>query len=266
VIGARAFQGVTGFDLIPKNHHRAAMTSDFAYVGTELDLFARAINWKRYLQRQIRPYLGRDVLEVGAGFGASTSHLCCGRHDRWLCLEPDPALARRLEASISAGDLPPCCKVEVGTIGNRHAEQPFDTALYIDVLEHIEDDAVELERASDWLRSGGHVVVLAPAHQMLFTRFDAAIGHHRRYSKKSIAALTPPGLRLVRLRYLDAVGMLASLGNRLILQQSMPTPKQIAFWDGILVRLSRLVDPVTAYSLGKSVLAVWQKPGGTPLG
>jgi len=109
------------------------------------------------------------------------------------------------------------------------------------------------------LGPGGHVVALSPAHQSLYTPFDAAIGHHRRYSKKTIAALTPPGLRLVRLRYLDAVGMLASLGNRLILNQSMPTPKQVALWDGVMVRLSRLVDPVTAYSLGKSVLAVWQK-------
>ncbi len=86
-----------------------------------------------------------------------------------------------------------------------------------------------------------------------------------RYSKKTIAALTPSGLRLVRVRYLDAVGMLASLGNRLILNQSMPTPKQVALWDGIMVRLSRLVDPVTAYSSGKSVLAVWKKADPEPV-
>jgi len=222
-------------------------------------LFARATNWKTYLRRQVTPYLGREVLEIGAGLGGTTRHLCLGGHDRWLCLEPDPALARRLEASIDAGELPRCCRVEVGTVQDRVDEQTFDTLLYIDVLEHIRDDASELARATHLLRPGGHVVVLSPAHQSLYTPFDAAVGHHRRYSKKTIAALTPPGLRLVRLRYLDAVGMLASLGNRLILNQSMPTPKQVALWDGIMVRISRLVDPVTAYSLGKSVLAVWKK-------
>jgi len=235
------------------------MTTDFTYVGTELDLFARATNWKAYLRRQVTPYLGRDVLEVGAGFGATTLRLCSGGHDRWLCLEPDPALARRLEASISAGELPPCCQTQVKTVHDLACEQAFDTLLYIDVLEHIRDDASEVDRAMHLLRPGGHVVALSPAHQLLYTPFDAAIGHHRRYSKKTIAALTPPGLRLVRLRYLDAVGMLASLGNRLILNQSMPTSKQVALWDGIMVRLSRLIDPVTAYSLGKSVLAVWKK-------
>jgi SAM-dependent methyltransferase len=236
-----------------------AMTTDFTYVGTELDLFARATNWKAYLRRQITPYLGPEVLEVGAGLGGTTRHMCSGRHDRWLCLEPDPALARRLEASIRAGELPPCCQVEVGTVQDRPHEQTFDTLLYIDVLEHIKDDASEVARAMHLLRPGGHVVALSPAHQSLYAPFDAAIGHHRRYSKKTIAALTPSGLRMVRLRYLDAVGMLASLGNRLILNQHMPTAKQVALWDGVMVRLSRLVDPVTAYCLGKSVLAVWTK-------
>ncbi len=241
------------------------MTTDFTYVGTELDLVARATNWKSYLRRQVTPYLGRDVLEVGAGFGATTLHLCSGGHGRWLCLEPDPALAGRLEASIARGELPPCCQVEVGTVRDRAYEQAFDTVLYIDVLEHIEDDVSELARAADLLRPGGHVVALSPAHQMLYTPFDAAIGHHRRYSKKTIVALTPPGLRLVRLRYLDAVGTLASLGNRLILKQSMPTSRQVALWDGVMVRLSRWVDPVIAYSLGKSVFAVWQKADPEPV-
>ncbi len=241
------------------------MTTDFTCVGRALELFATATNWKTYLRRQITPYLGREVLEIGAGLGGTTLHLCLGAHDRWLCLEPDPALARRLEASISAGELPPCCQVEVGTVHDRPYEQAFDTLIYIDVLEHIRDDASELAQATLLLRPGGHVVALSPAHQWLYTPFDAAIGHHRRYSKKTIAALTPSGLRLVRLRYLDAVGILASLGNRLILNQSMPTPKQVALWDGIMVRLSRLVDPVTAYSLGKSVLAVWKKADPEPV-
>ncbi len=62
-----------------------------------------------------------------------------------------------------------------------------------------------------------------------------------------------------RLRYLDSIGILASLGNQLFLRRSIPTPGQISLWDGVMVRLSRLVDPLLLYSVGKSVLAVWQK-------
>lgn len=45
----------------------------------------------------------------------------------------------------------------------------FDTIIYIDVLEHIEDDREELNRAASHLRPGGHLIILSPAHQKLFT-------------------------------------------------------------------------------------------------
>ena len=93
-------------------------------------------------------------------------------------------LAGRLEASIASGELPACCQVEVGTTHDRRGRRAFDTVLYIDVLEHISDDGSEVARASQLLRPGGYVVALSPAHQMLFTPFDAAIGHYRRYSKQ----------------------------------------------------------------------------------
>ena len=63
----------------------------------------------------------------------------------------------------------------------------------------------------------------------------------------------------MRLHYLDSIGMLASLGNRLILKSSMPTRRQIALWDRLMVPISRLADPLLGHRLGKSVLGVWQR-------
>ena len=231
----------------------------FVYVGTELDLFATAERWKAYVRSQVRPFLGRRVLEVGAGHGGTTRVLCGDGQERWVCLEPDSSLADRLIASISAGLLPNCCESRIGTLADLDLEDRFDTILYMDVLEHIADDRVELARAADQLRPGGHLVVLAPAHQWLFTPFDEAIGHYRRYTKATLRAAGPDGLPLARLAYLDSVGLLASLGNRGVLKSSMPSPAQIAVWDRLMVPLSRLADPLLGYSLGKSVLAVWKK-------
>jgi SAM-dependent methyltransferase len=231
----------------------------YTYIGSELDLFATADTWKSYVRRQVVPYLGRDVLEVGAGHGGTTRVLCRGGADSWLCLEPDPALADRLTDAINSGALPDCCRARVGTLAGMGERDVFDTLLYMDVLEHIEDDRTELAHAADHLRSGGHLVVLAPAHQWLFSPFDASIGHYRRYTKRTLRAAAPTGLTLVKLVYLDAVGLLASLGNRLVLRSSMPNPRQIAAWDKLMVPVSRLIDPLVGYSIGKSVLAVWRK-------
>lgn len=235
--------------------------SDFAYVGSELDLFAAATNWKGYLHDRIAPHLGPEVLEVGAGFGGTTRTFCRGEFKRWVGLEPDPALAARMAASIASEDLPGCCTIEVGTLDQIPEAPGFDTLLYIDVLEHIEDDAAELTRAAKRLKPGGRLVVLSPAHQQLFSPFDRAIGHFRRYSRRSLAAVGPPGLDRIVLDYLDSVGLFASLGNRLVLNQSMPNPRQINAWDKLMVPLSRRLDPLLGRRLGKSVLGVWRKPG-----
>ena len=50
--------------------------ADYTYIGSELELFSEASNWKAYYARLIRPYLGEEVLEVGAGIGATTASLC----------------------------------------------------------------------------------------------------------------------------------------------------------------------------------------------
>jgi hypothetical protein len=231
----------------------------YTYVGTELDLFAAADNWKRYVYRQLGPYLGRDVLEVGAGHGATTRVLCQGGVDRWVCLEPDAVLADRLIVAIGTGELPDCCQVRIGTLADVGELDRFETILYADVLEHIADDRAELVHAADRLLPHGHLIVLAPAHPWLFTPFDQAIGHYRRYTRNTLRAAAPKELALVRLAYLDAIGMLASLGNRVVLKSSMPSARQIAIWDRLMVPLSRLADPALGYTLGKSVLAVWRK-------
>jgi hypothetical protein len=234
----------------------------FQYIGRELELFAAATVWKTYLRRHIEPFLGNEVLEVGAGIGGTTRLLCTsrGRTGTWVCLEPDADLAGKLDQAIARGELPDGCRVVMGTLDQLSEEERFETVLYIDVLEHIEDDRAELARAAERLKPGGHLVVLGPAHSWLFSPFDAAIGHYRRYTVATLLGLAPGGVIPACTRYLDSVGLLASLGNRLILKQAEPTPAQIAFWDKVLVRGSRLLDPLTGYTLGKSALCVWKRP------
>lgn len=235
------------------------MTTPYSYAGSELELFKNAANWKSYFHSRLMPYLGEDVLEVGAGIGSTTRHLCYGREKRWICLEGDARLADRLKQAIARGELPSCCQSVAGTTEQVNGTSLFDTVLYIDVLEHIRDDRGEIDRAARRLKPKGHLLVLAPAHPALYSPFDRGIGHYRRYTRKSLSLLAPPQLEPVWLGYLDSIGLLASVGNRLILRSRMPTPLQIAIWDRLLIPLSRVIDPLLAYRVGKSVLVVWRK-------
>jgi SAM-dependent methyltransferase len=226
-----------------------------AYEGTELEVFSHAHNWKRYWAARIRPYVRGAVLEVGAGTGVNTPLLKADDCSPWVCLEPDPVLVGELESRCrSLG-----CDVHPGTLDDLPEASRFDTILYIDVLEHIENDREELRRAAGFLRAGGHLVVLAPAHQWLFSPFDAAIGHYRRYTRHTLADAAPSALTPIRLDYLDAVGVLLSLGNRVGLRQRTPGKTQVWLWDRGVVPLSRGLDPLLGYRAGKSVLAVWRR-------
>jgi SAM-dependent methyltransferase len=231
---------------------------NYSYEGGELDVFTLATNWKAYWASRVERYVGSRVLEVGAGLGA-TARVLCKRQKKWMALEPDPALAQRMRDEVDAGRLPAICEVRVGTLEDLDASDVFDTILYIDVLEHIQDDRGELEHAAARLDQGGWIVVIAPAHQYLYTAFDKAIGHFRRYDRRMIISLNPSGLKLSRFEYLDSVGFLASLGNRLLLNSSSPSASQIKVWDRLMVPLSRCFDPLLRRRFGKSVLAVWSK-------
>jgi SAM-dependent methyltransferase len=234
--------------------------SEFHYIGSELDIFAAATNWKTYWAHKIQPYVTGDVVEVGAGFGSNTKFLSAGAKGRWVGLEPDPKLAAQLTQNLS--QLNGTCRYEsvCGTLEDLPKGDTFDTLVYIDVLEHIEDDAAELTRATARLRPGGRVIVLSPAHQWLFTPFDAQIGHFRRYNRTSLRAASPAAANVESIFYLDACGILASATNQLFLRQSMPTSAQIGVWDKWIVPVSRMLDPLLFFSLGKSIVGIWRKP------
>jgi SAM-dependent methyltransferase len=237
--------------------------SEFKYVGSELDLFAGVLNWNAYWAGQVRPFLGGDVLEVGAGIGANTRFLDPdGGNGRWVCLEPDPELFRQLVLSLQgrkpSSEHPRKYEPVCGTMAAL-GDQQFDAIVYIDVLEHIEHDREELEQAASRLRSGGHLIVLSPAHQRLFSPFDASIGHFRRYDRPMMRSISPGSLRLTKLIYLDSAGLLLSMANSLLLRQSMPTKAQLHIWDSWVIPVSRVLDGCLFHSVGKTIVGIWRR-------
>lgn len=229
----------------------------YSYVGEELDLFREATRWKAYVATRLAPYISGDVLEVGAGIGGTTRALVA--HQRsWTCLEPDATLAAKLQEALAREPLALSPYVIAGTVSDLPSGLAFDSILYVDVLEHIANDRAELEHASTHLRPGGHLVVLAPAHAWLYSEFDRAVGHERRYTGATLRAAGPP-LRVVASFYLDSVGMFASAANRFLLRRDLPTIAHIRFWDRWLVRASRWLDPALGHGVGKSVVVVWAR-------
>jgi SAM-dependent methyltransferase len=233
----------------------------FSYSGQELEEARHAKNWKAYFGSRLAKYIRGRVLEVGAGLGGTTIQLRTGSQTEWVCLEPDRNLVHELELTLAANPSRVRTRVITGDLTALSPDEKFDCILYIDVLEHIGDDAGELSRAAQLLAVGGSLVVLCPAFQALFSAMDTAVGHYRRYTARTLSEVFPPELSRRELFYLDSLGMLASLANKFLLRQNAPKRGQVTFWDGYIIPISRLLDPLLAYSAGRSVVAVYSNQG-----
>ncbi|MFH0835475.1 MAG: class I SAM-dependent methyltransferase, partial [Candidatus Micrarchaeota archaeon] len=62
----------------------------------------------------------------------------------------------------------------------------FDAVLLLDVLEHSPDPVNVLKGARRTLKREGTVIVTVPAHPFLYSDYDKALGHFRRYDKREL--------------------------------------------------------------------------------
>jgi SAM-dependent methyltransferase len=239
-----------------------------AYVGRELPLFWEAHNFHDYYVQLFGSWVTGHVLEVGGGVGALTTRLLNTRAERVTVCEPDPDLASTLWDRFGER----IALVRSDIHGVPHSIGSFDTILYVDVLEHIQDDAGEIVAAMARLKAGGALIIAGPAHAGLYSAFDAAIGHYRRYDRRTLEALIRAGgrLEMVRFAYFDCLGMILSLGNRWVNRQSLPSRRQLLLWDRVILPMSRRLDPLLRYAVGKSFVAIARRTdqraeaGGTP--
>lgn len=235
------------------------MNEHYNYPGQELAFFEKAVNWKTYFSSFIKPFVGNNVLEVGSGIGATTRLLNDGSANTWTLLEPDEEMNKILQIKKASQSQFENCVIRSETIFQLSPSEIFDTIIYIDVLEHIRDDKKEMQKATELLQRNGHLIILSPAYNFLFSPFDKAIGHYRRYTSTTLKNAMPSELKLIQLKYLDSVGFFASLANKLFLKQNYPSEKQIQTWDKLMIPVSKWMDKIFFHSFGKSILGIWRK-------
>jgi SAM-dependent methyltransferase len=78
----------------------------------------------------------------------------------------------------------------------------FDLIFLFDVLEHIDDEVQFLKAVIHHLAPSGRLVMNVPAGQCVYSNYDRADGHKRRYSFRSLKfAAERSGLGVVRWTY-----------------------------------------------------------------
>jgi len=151
-----------------------------------LDAFASAPNFNRWMADTIRPYVGKNVLEIGAGMGNLTRQLLPGRK-RYVATDIDREHLERLSNRLSHRPHLQIAELNAAVPDNHAPFQgQMDTVICLNVLEHIEDDLEALRNIRCMLQDGGRAVILVPSGQSIFNSLDEELGHFRRYSEDQL--------------------------------------------------------------------------------
>jgi len=194
------------------------------------------------LVRKTKPTSEISILSIGCGDGHELEILRkYGRVDV-------------LDVEKCAIDLIPkdsYCTAYIQDLCDFHTTKKYDIIVGLDVLEHIRDDTVAIDRVHESLKEDGYFIFTVPAHQSLFSAHDKALKHFRRYSKRGLEMLVDGNFELVFLSYRYFFLFLPVAANKLINRSSEPrieAPKLPKLINYIMYLLCRV--EVSTMALG----------------
>lgn len=240
------------------------MAERHAYAGRDLEAMAFARNYHRWILDLFAPYLGRRLVEVGAGTGSFSELLLERAPDSLTLVEPSAEMHRCLAERVEDFQT----ETRVRTFNDTFtraaqlisSEQAPDSVIYVNVLEHVADDAAELLVVREVLAPGGRLFVFVPALQWLYGSFDRQVGHLRRYTKKELSGKCErAGFRVLKSVYFDAAGVLPWYLKYRVLRSEKMEPAAVRVYDEFFVPVLRRVEALAPPPLGKNVLLVAEK-------
>jgi len=219
--------------------------------------------YNRWIVSAFRPYVGRELLEVGIGHGGFRALLAT---PGYLGADIDAELVLRARAAVPNVDL---VVADVATPGFGEAlrGRRFDTVLCVNVLEHVREQKAGLANMMAALEPGGHLLLFVPAFNALYNDLDRLAGHVRRYRRAEVRQLlVEAGADVVKLEYFNPAGGIGWWANRFLSHGTLESGSvegQVRFFDRWVVPISRAINPVTRHFFGQSVLAVARKSPST---
>jgi SAM-dependent methyltransferase len=223
-----------------------------ASLAEVLESLEGAENYAAWIYQLVSPWLGEEVLEVGAGHGTMTAALI-GRR-RIVAADPSERCVARLRARFGEDASVEIRQADASAAG---AGGPYQSILLVNVLEHIDDDATVLESLGAALRPGGHLVLWVPAHPALYSDFDQRVGHFRRYRSHELSMLvTSAGLQVSELRHVNALGAMAWWLSATILGGTPTTGRKLHLADRGIVPVARWLEQFRPPPFGLSLLCV----------
>lgn len=239
------------------------MNEKVVYIGKDLEAMSFAVNYHKWILDEFRPFLGENFVEVGAGTG-SFSELLLENNPKTLTIIEPSEMYEYLEQNVSQIKTETKIKLHQAIFAEVYnqiaVEQNPDTIIYVNVLEHIEDDEAELAMIYKTLDTGGKCFIFVPALMSLYGKFDRKIGHFRRYTKKEIEEkFITAGFKIVKSKYFDLAGILPWFVKYKILKSESLESGAVTLYDKIVVPITNKFETFLPIPIGKNLLIIGEK-------
>jgi len=239
------------------------MNDPTVYPGKDLEAMSFSVNYHTWILEEFRPFIGNNVVEVGAGTGSFSEMLLSAGPKTLSLIEPSEMfenLERNIARSNPAADVDFYNSIFLDVADRLIAKGKPDTIVYVNVLEHIEDDIKELHGIYDCLAKGGHALIFVPALMALYGKFDRRIGHFRRYSKQELEEkCRSAGFSIVKSKYFDFAGIIPWFVKYRLLGSDILGSGAVTVYDKMVVPLMKRFEGVVKVPLGKNILIVVRK-------
>jgi SAM-dependent methyltransferase len=201
----------------------------------------RAPRFTRWMADTVKPYLGQQVLEIGAGIGNITVHLT-PRLAYWATDVNSLYLENLRQLTLTRPYLR-VARMDITDPDSFPTAYSFDTVICLNVIEHIKDDVTALRHMRSLLEVGGHAIILVPQGPNLYGSLDRVLGHYRRYTKEQfIAVAQAAGFEVQEVLEFNRTGVLGWWLNGRVLQRMTFGLAQIKLLN-LLVPLFRKLEP-----------------------
>ena len=216
-------------------------------------LGADAPRYNRWLTERVAPWVGRRVLEIGAGIGNMAEYFI--DRERLVLAEPEAFYRERLAQRFAGRSNVRVVPLRLPAVDPGLAAERLDTVICLNVLEHVEADGASLAAMRGLLAPGGRIVLLVPALRFLYGSLDAALGHFRRYTPGELRTkFAAAGLRMAHLEYFNLGGVLGWWLTGRVLRRTLIPRGSLRLYDALvpLFRLERFLP----FRIGQSLIAV----------
>jgi len=209
--------------------------------GEILERLNRAPRFTRWMADVVRPFVGDQVLEVGAGTGNMSVHLM-PRSSYWAT-DVNPFYLDYLTTLRATRPYMNVARTNAMERDTFPGGQSFDTVVCLNVIEHVQDDVQALQNLWEVLNEGGRAIILVPYGPGLYGSLDEVLGHFRRYTQEQLVGVAEQaGFRVEQVLKFNRPGVPAWWLNGRVLHRRTFGLGQIRVLN-LLTPLFRLVDP-----------------------